>query len=80
MRGIPRQAVEKNLPIKGTTYHAADVADKDNPCRWNPDMWGECYVLRALSLGFGLERIRVTHCHNHRASPGRTAEGGCPHT
>ena len=25
MRGIPRQAVEKNLPIKGTPYHAADV-------------------------------------------------------
>ncbi len=40
MRGIPRQAVERNLPIKGTPYHAADIADKDNPCRWNPDMWG----------------------------------------
>ena len=40
MRGIPRQAVEQNLPIKGTPYHAADVADKDNGCRWNPDMWG----------------------------------------
>jgi len=40
MRGIPRQAVEKNLPIKGTPYHAADIADKENACRWNPDMWG----------------------------------------
>jgi alpha-galactosidase len=40
MRGIPRQAVEKNLPIKGTPFHAADVADRDNGCRWNPDMWG----------------------------------------
>jgi alpha-galactosidase len=40
MRGIPRQAVEKNLAIKGTPYHAADIADKDNPCQWNPDMWG----------------------------------------
>ncbi len=40
MRGIPRQAVEKNLPIKGTQYRAADIADKDNGCRWNPDMWG----------------------------------------
>ena len=40
MRGIPRQAVEKNLPIKGTTFHDADVADKDSACRWNPDMWG----------------------------------------
>ncbi len=40
MRGIPRQALEKNLPVKGTTYHAADIAEKDNACRWNPDMWG----------------------------------------
>ncbi len=40
MRGIPRQAVEKNLPIKATSYHAADIADKENGCRWNPDMWG----------------------------------------
>jgi alpha-galactosidase len=34
MRGIPREAVEKNLPIKGSIYHAADVADKLNVCRW----------------------------------------------
>jgi alpha-galactosidase len=40
MRGIPRQAVEQNLPIKGTEYRASDIADRDNPCRWNPDMWG----------------------------------------
>jgi len=40
MRGIPRQAVAQNLPIKGTSFHAADIADKDNACRWNPDMWG----------------------------------------
>ncbi|MGC1186889.1 MAG: glycoside hydrolase family 27 protein [Candidatus Acidiferrales bacterium] len=34
MRGIPREAVEKNLPIKGTPYHAADIADKINVCKW----------------------------------------------
>lgn len=34
MRGIPREAVERNLPIKGTDFHAADVADKVNVCRW----------------------------------------------
>jgi alpha-galactosidase len=34
MRGIPREAVEKNLPIKGTQYHAADIADKINVCNW----------------------------------------------
>jgi alpha-galactosidase len=40
MRGIPRKAVEKNLPILGTKLHAADIADKNRPCAWNPDMWG----------------------------------------
>jgi len=34
MRGIPREAVEQNLPIKGTSYHAADIADKINVCKW----------------------------------------------
>jgi alpha-galactosidase len=34
MRGIPREAVDKNLPIKGTKYHAAEVADKTNVCKW----------------------------------------------
>jgi alpha-galactosidase len=34
MRGIPREAVDKNLPIKGTSFHAADVADKANACKW----------------------------------------------
>ncbi len=34
MRGIPREAVDKNLPIEGSPYHAADVADKVNVCKW----------------------------------------------
>jgi hypothetical protein len=40
MRGIPRQAVAENLPIKGTPYHAADIADRNSTCPWNPDMYG----------------------------------------
>jgi len=40
MRGIPRLAVERNLPIEGTPYRAADIVNRDNPCHWNPDMWG----------------------------------------
>lgn len=40
MRGIPRQAVEKNLPILGTNFHAADIADRVNVCPWNTDMYG----------------------------------------
>jgi alpha-galactosidase len=40
MRGIARQAVDQNTPILGTNYHAADIADKNSICRWNPDMYG----------------------------------------
>ncbi|MBC2606500.1 Melibiase subfamily [Pelagicoccus albus] len=40
MRGIPRQAVEKNLPVFGTDLHAKDIANTDSFCPWNPDMYG----------------------------------------
>jgi alpha-galactosidase len=40
LRGIPRQAVEQNTPIKDTPYHAADIANKKDICPWNPDMYG----------------------------------------
>jgi hypothetical protein len=40
MRGIPRRAVEGNLPISGSRFHAADVADKQSICPWNSDMYG----------------------------------------
>ncbi len=40
MRGIPRQAVERNLPILGTNHTAAEIADKVHVCPWNPDMYG----------------------------------------
>lgn len=40
MRGIPRQAVAENTPIKGTPYHAADIADRKRVCPWNTDMYG----------------------------------------
>jgi len=40
MRGIPRAAVEKNLPILGTSAHAQDVADTGNACPWSKAMYG----------------------------------------
>jgi alpha-galactosidase len=40
MRGIPRQAVDKNLPVKGTKFRAQDIANKNSICPWNPDMYG----------------------------------------
>jgi alpha-galactosidase len=40
VRGIPRQAVERNTPIQGTAYRAADIALKTDYCPWNMDQWG----------------------------------------
>jgi hypothetical protein len=40
LRGIPRQAVDQNLPVLGTKLRAADIADKKSDCIWNGDMYG----------------------------------------
>jgi alpha-galactosidase len=40
LRGIPKQAVKNNLPIEGSTYHAADAADTSDDCPWNSDNYG----------------------------------------
>jgi hypothetical protein len=40
MRGIPRLAVEQNLPVLGTAVKAVDIANPASTCPWNPDMYG----------------------------------------
>lgn len=40
MRGIPRQAVFQNTPVKGTDYTARQVAHPSSVCCWNTDMYG----------------------------------------
>ncbi|HLP09150.1 MAG TPA: glycoside hydrolase family 27 protein [Opitutaceae bacterium] len=40
MRGIPRQAVRDNTPVLGTSVRAADIANTQSTCSWNPDMFG----------------------------------------
>ncbi len=40
IRGIPREAVQKNLPIAGSSYHVADAANKSDTCQWNADNYG----------------------------------------
>jgi alpha-galactosidase len=79
MRGIPRQAVEKNSPIKGTPYHAADIADKENACRWNPDMWGvdttkpgsQAYYdsIAELYSSWGVDFIKADDMGSHLYQP-----------
>jgi alpha-galactosidase len=40
LRGIPKKAVEANLPIAGSSLHAADAADTSETCPWNYDNYG----------------------------------------
>jgi hypothetical protein len=79
MRGIPRPAVDKNLPIRGTTYHAAEIADRENACRWNPDMWGvdttkpgaQAYYdsISELYASWGVDFIKADDMGSHLYQP-----------
>ena len=40
MRGIPRIAVEHDLPVLGTEARARDIADTSNICDWSTAMYG----------------------------------------
>ncbi len=40
MRGIPRMAAQRRLPILGTDVTADMAADPSSICPWNPDMYG----------------------------------------
>jgi alpha-galactosidase len=68
IRGIPREAVEKNLPIEGSAFHAADAANTGDTCRWNSDNYGlkanaaaQAYYDSIIKLyaGWGIDYIKV---------------------
>jgi alpha-galactosidase len=40
LRGIPRLAVQRALPVLGTDWSALDAADQASTCAWNPDNYG----------------------------------------
>ena len=40
MRGAPRQAADRNLPVLGTDVRIGDIVDRSSTCPWNPDMYG----------------------------------------
>jgi hypothetical protein len=40
MRGIPKPAVDKDLPIAGSRFHTAEAADTTDTCPWNSDNYG----------------------------------------
>ncbi len=40
LRGIPKEAVSKNLPIQGSTFRAQEAANTADTCPWNPFNYG----------------------------------------
>ena len=78
VRGIPRQVVEQNLPIAGTSFHAADAADQQSPCPWDQGNWGvtdnaagQAYYDSMLKLyaDWGLDYIKVDCISDHPYRP-----------
>jgi len=75
IRGIPREAVDKNLPIAGTSFHAADAADKSDVCPWNNYNYGldvtkpaaQAYYdsLAKLYAGWGVDFVKVDCIADH---------------
>lgn len=40
LRGIPKAAVEANMPIAGSSFHAQDAADREATCGWDDGNYG----------------------------------------
>ena len=79
MRGIPRQAVAANSPIKGSAQKANDIADKANLCAWLNLMYGlnmdnpasQTYLnsLFELYASWGIDFVKVDDLINPYGAP-----------
>ncbi len=74
VRGIPKQAVEANLPIAGSSFHAVDAADTQDTCGWDDGNYGvrdspagQAYYdsMLALYARWGLDFIKVDCIADH---------------
>jgi hypothetical protein len=79
VRGIPKEAVIRNLPIAGSRFHAADAADVSDTCPWDDGNYGvadnaagQAYYDSMLRLyaRWGLDFVKVDCIadHPYRAS------------
>jgi hypothetical protein len=68
LQGIPKEAVKRNDPIEGSSFHAADAADTSGTCKWNYDNYdvkdtaaGQAYYdsITRLYAGWGVDLIKV---------------------
>lgn len=74
VRGIPRQAVEANLPIAGSRFHAQDAADAADTCPWDDGDYGvranaagQAYYdsMLALYAHWGVDFLKVDCIADH---------------
>jgi hypothetical protein len=79
LRGIPKEAVTRNLPIADSAFHARDAADESDTCPWNAynfgvreNAAGQAYYDSILSLyaSWGVDFIKVDCISDHPYKPG----------
>ena len=74
LSGIPKQAVERNLPIAHSSFHAKDAANTAESCPWNPDNYAaapgpaaQAYFdsITSLYASWGVDVIKVDCIASH---------------
>jgi hypothetical protein len=74
IRGIPKEAVARKLPIAGTSFTAVDAADTGDTCPWNVYNYGvknnaagQAYYdsLAALYASWGVDYIKIDCISDH---------------
>src|SRR5512146_796412 len=78
IRGIPRESVQRNLPIEGTAFKAQDAADQTDACPWDPTSWGikdneagQAWYdsLMRQYAGWGIDFVKVDCISDHPYKP-----------
>ena len=78
VRGIPKQVVRENLPIAGSSFHAADAGDTSETCPWDDGNYGvkdnaagQAYYDSMLMkyARWGLDYIKVDCISDHPYRP-----------
>jgi hypothetical protein len=75
LRGIPREAVDRNLPIAGSQFHAKDAAEISDVCPWNAYNYGlkpsnpaaQAYYdsLARQYTGWGVDFVKIDCISDH---------------
>src|SRR5215469_5175815 len=75
LRGIPKEAVRRNLPIAGASFYAVDAANTSDTCPWNPFNFGldaskpaaQAYYdsIAQLYAGWGVDFLKVDCISDH---------------